>query len=173
MRHALEMCRSRLCDFFWVSTTILRYRALTRLLSAKSTSRYTPPYGTAGLARSAVRGMSRLPSPPARTTAMTFFGAAMAGPYGVLRRSHYGGERAYRSVDAGVPTGRLRRGGGSRREPRRRAAVTGRRPGAGVRRPPRGAGRDRVPGPARARRRQRGTAHVRRRPRHRRGLRGG
>src|SRR3954447_10464909 len=160
MRHALEMCRSRLCDLYWVSTTILRYRALTRLLSAKSTSRYTPPYGTAGLARSAVRGMSRLPSPPARTTAMTFFGAAMAGPYGVLRRSHYGGERAYRPVDAGVPTGRLRRGGGSRREPRGGAALTCRGAGARVRRPPPGAGRDGIPGSARARRRQRRPANV-------------
>src|SRR3954463_14462608 len=33
--------------------------------------RYIPPKGTAGLARSAVRGMRRLPSPPARTIART------------------------------------------------------------------------------------------------------
>ena len=34
-----------------------------------------PPNGTAGFARSAVSGMSRLPSPPARTMPKTFFGA--------------------------------------------------------------------------------------------------
>src|SRR3954452_6279005 len=33
--------------------------------------RYIPPNGTAGLARSAVNGISRLPSPPARTIAST------------------------------------------------------------------------------------------------------
>src|SRR3982750_1534510 len=128
MRHALEMCRSRLCDLYWVSTTILRYRALTRLLSAKSPSRYTPPYGTAGFARSAVRGMSRLPSPPARTTAITFFGAAMAGPYGVGRDSHYGDRRARTPIDPGVPAEHLRWGRRSRREPRRRAQTPGGRP---------------------------------------------
>src|SRR5215475_30552 len=38
-----------------------------------------PPKGTAGLARSAVRGIRRLPSPPASTIARTF--AAMPRPY--------------------------------------------------------------------------------------------
>src|SRR5918994_6051490 len=33
--------------------------------------RYVPPNGTAGFARSAVRGARRLPSPPARTIANT------------------------------------------------------------------------------------------------------
>src|ERR1700733_12521721 len=42
-------------------------RPLTRLDRAKSTSRYRPPNGTAGLARSAVSGASRLPAPPAST----------------------------------------------------------------------------------------------------------
>src|SRR5215813_1089201 len=44
-----------------------RIPALTRLESAKSTSRYRPPNGTAGLARSAVSGASRRPAPPAST----------------------------------------------------------------------------------------------------------
>src|SRR3954451_10820378 len=166
MRHALEMCRSRLCDLYWVSTTILRYRALTRLLSAKSTSRYTPPWGTAGFARSAVRGMSRLPSPPARTTAMTFFGAAMAGPYGVPGRSHYGERRAHRPVDTGVPAGRLRRGRRSCREPRRGAAPPRRRAGAGVRLAAVRSGGDRGSRPAGARLGERRPADVRRRPDH-------
>src|SRR5690606_15832777 len=43
-----------------------------------------PPNGTAGLARWAVRGMRRLPSPPARTMARTR-GAAMPEPYGHVR----------------------------------------------------------------------------------------
>src|SRR4029453_3079666 len=47
-----------------------------------------PPNGTPGLARSWVRGISRLPSPPARTMARTFL-AAMAQTLnvsGVLRQ---------------------------------------------------------------------------------------
>src|ERR1700689_5761756 len=40
---------------------------LTRLVSAKSTTRYRPPNGTADLARSAVSGPSRVPAPPAST----------------------------------------------------------------------------------------------------------
>ena len=39
-----------------------------------------PPNGTAGLARSMVSGISRLPSPPASTIASTFGRAAMAEP---------------------------------------------------------------------------------------------
>src|ERR1700733_15792452 len=65
------MCRSRLWLLYWVSTAIRNIPALTRLDSAKSTSRYMPPNGTAGLARSAVSGASRLPSPPASTIAKT------------------------------------------------------------------------------------------------------
>src|SRR5690606_26411732 len=60
---------------------------LTRFDSAKSTRRYRPPNGTAGLARSAVRGIRRLPSPPARTMARTR-GAAMVPTLGpAIRRS--------------------------------------------------------------------------------------
>src|SRR5215469_6618720 len=61
------MCRSRLWLLYWVSTQTRRHPALTRLDNAKSTSRYRPPNGTAGLARSAVSGASRRPAPPART----------------------------------------------------------------------------------------------------------
>src|SRR5438067_1090102 len=65
------MCRSSEWDLYWVSTTILRYPALARLDSAKSIIRYRPPNGTAGLARSAVSGISRFPSPPASTIEST------------------------------------------------------------------------------------------------------
>src|SRR5215510_8464158 len=61
------MWRSRLWLLYWVSTQTRRHPALTRLDNAKSTSRYRPPNGTAGLARSAVSGDSRRPAPPART----------------------------------------------------------------------------------------------------------
>src|ERR1017187_7261999 len=61
------MCRSRLWLLYWVSTQTRRMPALTRLDRAKSTSRYRPPNGTAGLARSAVSGARRLPAPPAST----------------------------------------------------------------------------------------------------------
>src|SRR5438477_11094823 len=44
---------------------------LIRLLRTKSTMRYRPPKGTAGLARSLVNGYSRDPLPPARTKAST------------------------------------------------------------------------------------------------------
>jgi hypothetical protein len=65
------MCRSRLWLLYWVSTHILRIPALARLDSAKSISRYTPPNGTAGLARSSVSGASRVPAPPASTIPST------------------------------------------------------------------------------------------------------
>src|SRR5208337_672260 len=42
---------------------------LTKLLRTKSIIRYLPPKGTAGLARSRVRGWSRVPCPPAITNA--------------------------------------------------------------------------------------------------------
>ena len=52
---------------YWVSTQIFLMLLFTRLDSAKSTSRYTPPNGTAGLARSSVSGARRVPAPPAST----------------------------------------------------------------------------------------------------------
>jgi hypothetical protein len=44
-----------------------------QLLSVKSMIRYSPPKGTAGLARSRVSGSRRVPLPPARITAKVFF----------------------------------------------------------------------------------------------------
>src|SRR5690348_458563 len=73
------MCRSRLWLLYWVSTQILRMPPLARLDSAKSISRYRPPNGTAGLARSAVSGDRRVPAPPASTIPRTD-GWAMSGP---------------------------------------------------------------------------------------------
>src|SRR6266700_250844 len=67
MRHVVVMCRSSECDLYCVSTQIRMMSPLTKFDSTKSTSRYIPPKGTAGLARSAVSGISRLPSPPAST----------------------------------------------------------------------------------------------------------
>ncbi|CAB4984688.1 unannotated protein [freshwater metagenome] len=71
MRQVWVTWRSRECDLYCVSTHTLRKPALMRFDSTKSTRRYEPPNGTAGFARSAVRGMSRLPSPPASTMAST------------------------------------------------------------------------------------------------------
>ena len=45
-----------------------------QLLMGMSTSRYLPASGTAGLARSLVRGKSRVPAPPPMMTARTSFG---------------------------------------------------------------------------------------------------
>src|SRR5581483_11939590 len=80
-RQFLEMCRSSEWDLYWVSTQIRRYRALTRFDKTKSISRYAPPKGTAGLARSAVSGYSRLPSPPARTMPNTCGNSLMRQTY--------------------------------------------------------------------------------------------
>jgi hypothetical protein len=44
---------------------MLSCRLFTQLDRAKSTIRYIPPNGTAGLARSRVSGSSRAPRPPA------------------------------------------------------------------------------------------------------------
>src|SRR5262249_34386119 len=61
------MCRSRLWLLYWVSTQTRRHPALTRLDNAKSTSRYRPPNGTAGLARAAGSAARRPPPPRAST----------------------------------------------------------------------------------------------------------
>ena len=66
------MWRSRLWLLYWVSTAIRSTPALTRFDNAKSINRYSPPNGTAGLARSRVSGERRLPSPPASTMPSTF-----------------------------------------------------------------------------------------------------
>src|ERR1700677_2353628 len=73
------MCRSRLWLLYWVSTHIFLIPPLARFDSAKSISRYSPPNGTAGLARSAVSGLSRVPAPPASTIPRTD-GCVMTGP---------------------------------------------------------------------------------------------
>src|SRR5215213_7680841 len=71
IRQVNEMCRSSECDLYWVRTAICRMPALARLERTKSIRHAVPPNGTAGLARSAVNGISRFPSPPARTIART------------------------------------------------------------------------------------------------------
>ena len=78
--------RSRLWLLYWVSTQIRRMPALTRLDSAKSTSRYRPPNGTAGLARSSVSGASRLPAPPASTMPRTCGSAVSSSSLGQSAR---------------------------------------------------------------------------------------
>src|SRR5579871_2286439 len=60
------MWRDRLRALYWVSTRTRRRPLLMQLDSVKSTMRYRPPKGTAGLARSRVKGSSRVPLPPAR-----------------------------------------------------------------------------------------------------------
>src|SRR5438874_1367147 len=50
------MCRSRLRALYWVSTRMRRRPLLMQLDRVKSTMRYRPPKGTAGLARSRVNG---------------------------------------------------------------------------------------------------------------------
>src|SRR5215471_3211315 len=77
IRHVTEMCRSRLWLLYWVSTQIFLMLEFARLERAKSTSRYTPPNGTAGLARSSVSGASRVPAPPASTIPSTRGSALM------------------------------------------------------------------------------------------------
>jgi hypothetical protein len=56
---------------YCVKTAIWRIPAFARFDKTKSIKRYVPPNGTAGFARSIVNGISRLPSPPARTIAKT------------------------------------------------------------------------------------------------------
>lgn len=68
-----RMCRSSEWDLYWIRTATLRSPEFKQLLSVKSMMRYFPPNGTAGLARCAVRGLSRSPFPPARTIVKIFF----------------------------------------------------------------------------------------------------
>src|SRR3954453_14015101 len=58
----------------WVRTKMRRRSELRQLLIGMSTSRYFPPRGTAGLARSLVSGKSRVPAPPPSTTLTTSCG---------------------------------------------------------------------------------------------------
>src|SRR5205814_10264640 len=61
--------RSRLCALYWVKTAMRRMFELRQLDSAKSMMRNLPPKKTAGLARRSVSCFSRLPRPPASTSA--------------------------------------------------------------------------------------------------------
>src|SRR5579859_3783574 len=63
------MCRCSELELNWVRTKMRRRSALMQLLIGMSTSRYLPPNGTAGLARSFVRGKRRVPAPPPMITA--------------------------------------------------------------------------------------------------------
>src|SRR5512134_2194075 len=62
----------------WVRMKIRRSSALRQLLIGMSTRRYFPASGTAGLARSLVRGKSRVPMPPPRITATMSCGRSAA-----------------------------------------------------------------------------------------------
>src|SRR4029453_10306555 len=74
------MWRSWLWLLYGVSTPIRSTPALTRFDNAKSINLYSPPNGTAGLARSRVSGERRLPSPPASTMPSTFRSAILRSP---------------------------------------------------------------------------------------------
>src|SRR5262245_57959413 len=67
------MWRSRLIALYCVKSRMRRKSLLRQLESVKSIMRYRPQNGTAGLARSRVSGSRRVPLPPARMTANTFF----------------------------------------------------------------------------------------------------
>src|SRR3954471_3921902 len=58
----------------WVRTKMRRRAEWRQLLMGMSTSRYFPPSGTAGLARSLVSGKRRVPAPPPSTTLTTSWG---------------------------------------------------------------------------------------------------
>src|ERR1700712_4365631 len=70
------MWRWRLVLLNWVMTKIGSIPACRLLLIGMSMRRNLPPTGTAGLARSRVRGHSRLPCPPPRIAVTTFSMAA-------------------------------------------------------------------------------------------------
>src|SRR5699024_192669 len=154
-----------------------------------------PPNGTAGLARTCVRGISRLPSPPARTIARTR-GAVMARTiesvldlhhrYGRLdphietephrfgaRRPRDGVQYARGPAHPRVPATRLRWGGGARgralggaRPAERGAGALLRRPAQRGTRDARAPPGDRLPGAAVPAGGELGTGHLRRGPGH-------
>src|SRR6266436_373766 len=61
--------RNKLCALYCVKTQIRRTPELRQFDNAKSMMRNLPPKKTAGLARRSVSCFSRLPRPPARTSA--------------------------------------------------------------------------------------------------------
>src|SRR5262249_26275537 len=69
----------RLRALYCVSTSARRKPLLMQLDKVKSMMRYRPPKGTAGLARSRVRGSSRVPLPPARIKVSTSFTVHISG----------------------------------------------------------------------------------------------
>src|SRR5687768_3458594 len=95
---------SRLSDLYWVRARMLNRRLLIQLDRAKSTIRYIPPNGTAGLARSRVSGSSRVPLPPANRTVSTLSTIFLlgTGDLGRLRDAQLGQGRG------GLPAGDVR-----------------------------------------------------------------
>src|ERR1035438_3606311 len=71
-------CLCREWDLYWVSTRTRRRPECRQLERVKSMTRYLPPKGTAGFARSAVNGCRRDPLPPARR--MVSVSSAMGAP---------------------------------------------------------------------------------------------
>src|SRR5262245_24541167 len=61
-----------------------RRSELMQLLIGMSISRYLAPIGTAGLLRASVSGNSRVPRPPPRMTAMTWFMMPLPGDWSRL-----------------------------------------------------------------------------------------
>src|SRR5438094_6035878 len=86
------MCRCKLRALYCVSTSMRRRPLLRQLESVKSTIRYCPPNGTAGLARSRVRGSSRVPLPPARTKVKTSLTVSVSCPFSQHKSNHYFGK---------------------------------------------------------------------------------
>src|SRR5438067_3212745 len=86
------MCRCKLRALYCVRTRTRRRPLLRQLESVKSTIRYCPPNGTAGLARSRVRGSSRVPLPPARTKVKTSLTVSVSCPFRQHKFNHYFGK---------------------------------------------------------------------------------
>src|SRR5512137_965475 len=89
----VRMCSLSECGRYCVRTPTVVIPELVQLDSGKSTMRYLPAKGTAGLARFWERMLSRLPRPPARIIAS----ACMAYPLGVGYGST-GASRISRSI---------------------------------------------------------------------------
>src|SRR6478609_9760601 len=155
MRQVCEMWRSRLWDLYCVSTTTCLSPELIRFEIAKSMSRYCPPKGTAGLARSAVRGINRFPSPPARMIPKTLGAAGMRPTLGRVPTDVLAFEHASRHRHEGVPAGDLRRGRSPCHGTGEGAPERARRACPGVRRRPLRSGHDVLRRPGRARVRER------------------
>src|SRR5687767_15819177 len=66
-------CLLRLSELYWVRTNMRRRSELMQLLIGMSIRRYLPAMGTAGFDRARVSGKRRVPRPPPRMIAMTWF----------------------------------------------------------------------------------------------------